>query len=180
MGQNKKASRLLPTRLATRSTHPAPTEMATKRSHSEISERSEVISTPAIEQPSQLPMALVLEIGGIKPKSKPSALPPSAVVIDAQRLPNPYTLIKQGTLLPTAEAILEWIILAKSPKAGIDINKMVDLAKTAFSSGHSVRIQCYGGAHRSQAVAWKVLSAIEPGMRDRIQVVCLDAPPLFA
>jgi len=130
------------------------------------------------EQPAPLPKHLVLEIGGVKSTSNPSLLPPSAVVIDARMLPNPYTPIKRGILEPTPSAILEWMILAKPRKASTAIDNMVHKAVSAFVSGLSVRIQCYGGAHRSQTVAWKVLRALNPEVCGRIEVVCLDAPPL--
>ncbi|MBE35047.1 MAG: hypothetical protein CMI16_05750 [Opitutaceae bacterium] len=120
---------------------------------------------------------LILEIGGSKSDSKPSGLPQNAVIIDAKKLPNPYTTIARGTLAPLPGAIIDWII-AKSPGAGEEIDMMVNRATSAFVLDRSVRIQCYGGAHRSQAIAWKILQSLDPELAAGVRVVCLDAPRL--
>jgi RNase adaptor protein for sRNA GlmZ degradation len=120
---------------------------------------------------------LILEIGGTNKSSKPSALPPSAVVIDAAKLPNPYTPLNRKTLEISAPKIVEWMAV-KSPQANDHIAAMVEHARAAFSAQRSVRVECYGGAHRSQAVAWKILESLDELSLTEVAVVCVDCDPL--
>ena len=100
-----------------------------------------------------------------------------AKVIDAFKLPNPHTPLSKKVLELSAPKIVEWM-MHKEPRAGPALDLMVATAKTAFYTHRSVRVQCYGGAHRSQAVAYSVLKSLDPDIAKRIKVVCLDAKPL--
>lgn len=124
-------------------------------------------------------LKLTLEIGGNKQNSQPSKLPPSAKKIMADKLPNPYTPIGRQTLEASPPVIFDWMT-AKDPTAVAKIDEMIVQAKTAFNTGRSVRVECYGGAHRSQTVAWLILRALEPGLRERVEVDALDAELLPA
>lgn len=121
------------------------------------------------------PQCLVLEIGGSKQLSQPSRLPNSAVVIKTEKLPNPYTAIHRGTLEASPMAIFEWMGNNKATTSD-EIDDMIVCASAAFNAGSPVRVECYGGAHRSQTVAWLILRALDPGLRERIRVDVLDAP----
>jgi RNase adaptor protein for sRNA GlmZ degradation len=99
------------------------------------------------------------------------------VVIDAAKLPNPYTPINSKALDLSAPKIIDWME-NKSPNTTAHMQAMVDRAKSAFSSQRSVRVQCYGGAHRSQALAWKILESMDRLTIADVQVVCLDCEPL--
>ena len=120
---------------------------------------------------------LVLEVGGTSNSSKPSSLPPSAVVIDAAKLPNPYTAIDKKLLDLSAPKIVDWMEVTH-PNARDHIEKIVERAKAAFSCDRSVRVECFGGAHRSQAVAWKILDAIDELAIYDVGAVCPDDEPL--
>ena len=123
------------------------------------------------------PPPLILEIGGTKKSSKPSALSASAVVIDAAKLPNPYTPIQTKTLELSAPRIIDWME-TKNTKANEHMQSMIDRARAAFSTQRSVRVECYGGAHRSQALAWKIIDSMDSLSISQVQVVCLDCDPL--
>jgi predicted protein tyrosine phosphatase len=141
------------------------------RSMEELSpEHASVVTRPD-------PRLLILEIGGTNKASKPSALPSSAVVINAARLPNPHTPINRKTLDLSAASIVDWME-NKDAQANGHMEAMVSRAKAAFSAQRSVRVECYGGAHRSQAVAWKILSAMDKLSLDQVNVVCVDCDPL--
>lgn len=116
---------------------------------------------------------LKLEIGGTKNTSVPSTLDKDAIVIDVKKLPNPYTLISKNLLASSAPDIIDWMSM-KSPKTEEYLQEFVSRAQAAFSENRSVRVECYGGAHRSQAVAWKILTAA----KSDVQVMCLDCVPL--
>ena len=119
------------------------------------------------------PSRLVLEVGGTKRSCAPSDLQAGAVVIDAAKLPNPYTPISKGVLPLSAPAIVEWMMV-KDQRASGNMEKMVACAQDAFASQRSVRVQCFGGAHRSQAVAWKIITSLNAETVARVHVVCLD------
>lgn len=123
------------------------------------------------------PRPLILEIGGTNKSAKPSALTASAVVINAARLPNPHTPINRKTLDPSAASIVDWMA-EKDIQSNDHMEAMVSRAKAAFSAQRSVRVECYGGAHRSQAVAWKILESMDKLSLDQVNVVCVDCDPL--
>jgi RNase adaptor protein for sRNA GlmZ degradation len=67
---------------------------------------------------------------------------------------------------------------AKHPKASQNIEQMTQRAKAAFLDERSVRVECYGGPHRSQAVAWKILESMQTLKISEVDLVCLDCEPL--
>ena len=119
----------------------------------------------------------VLEVGGSKQLSKPSTLPEGSAVIDVSKLPNPYTVIDKKLLAREPQAILDWILDADARSAPV-MERVVTQAACELSAGRSVRLQCYGGRDRSQAVAWRVLSTLDASVRDEIEVRVLDAEPM--
>lgn len=127
--------------------------------------------------PGQGGQMLTLEIGGTNSRSLQSKLGPSAQVLDALKLPNPYTPLSKKVLELSAPKIVEWMV-AKEPRAAPALDSMVSTAKMALYTQRSVRVQCYGGAHRSQAVAYAILKSLDADVAKRINVVCLDATPL--
>jgi predicted protein tyrosine phosphatase len=120
---------------------------------------------------------LTIEIGATNAKSLPSHLEKSAHVIDAFKLPNPHTPLSKKVLELSAPKIVKWMT-EKEPRAGPALESMVATAKMALYTQRSVRVQCYGGAHRSQAVAYSILQSLDADVVKRIKVVCLDATPL--
>lgn len=120
---------------------------------------------------------LTLEVGGTTKSSTPTELPPSCLIVDTRKLPNPYNCINRNTLEASAPAIIDWMSI-KSPQTDSLIQQMVERAKGAFGAQRSVRVQCYGGKHRSQAVAWKILEALDQSVTEHVDVVCLDGEPL--
>jgi len=112
---------------------------------------------------------LLLEVGGTKSTCKKSQLPTTAKIFDAKQFPNPHQALLRGELELSAQSIFEWM------------EAMVSSAVEELRSGRSVRVECFGGAHRSQAVAWKVLQSLQflcPSAAEKVSVVVLDADPL--
>ena len=98
-------------------------------------------------------------------------------MIDAAKLPNPYTPISQKVLDLSAPKIVDWME-TKSARASDHMEQMAQRAAEEFASLRSVRVECYGGAHRSQAVAWKILQFMDTLSIVDVQLVCLDCEPL--
>jgi RNase adaptor protein for sRNA GlmZ degradation len=120
---------------------------------------------------------LTLEVGGTNKSSKPSNLPASAVVIDAAKLPNPYTAINSKALDLSAPKIIDWME-TKNANTNTHLEAMIYRAKAALSSRRSVRVHCFGGKHRSQALAWKILQSLDKLTLAEVEVICLDCAPL--
>jgi RNase adaptor protein for sRNA GlmZ degradation len=119
----------------------------------------------------------VLEVGGSKQTSHASTLPAECVVIDLSKLPNPYTVLAKGLLQRQPQAIIDWILLADG-RARAVMDRVVPQAAGELAAGRSVRLQCYGGRDRSQAVAWHVLQSLDPATRAGVELRVLDADPM--
>jgi len=123
---------------------------------------------------------LLLEVGGTKSTCKKSQLPTTAKIFDAKQFPNPHQALLRGELELSAQSIFEWME-ANGKKTQQRMEDMVSSAVEELRSGRSVRVECFGGAHRSQAVAWKVLQSLQflcPSAAEKVSVVVLDADPL--
>lgn len=92
-----------------------------------------------------------VEVGGVKRGCKPTLLPSTARCVDVQALPNPHSTIVAGSLDENIEAIERWIRL--QPRGAALFDTFVEEGVREVRAGRSVRVQCFGGRHRSQAVA---------------------------
>mgnify|MGYP001238427042 CR=1 FL=1 len=119
----------------------------------------------------------VLEIGGIGPKSAASTISTTSIVVNLIHLPNPYTSISKGILNRTPKDIIEWMILS-DPRAATKLEKIIPIITSELINKRSVRLECYGGADRSQAVAWNVLQTLDHETRRFVEVRCLDSTPM--
>ena len=117
---------------------------------------------------------VVLEVGGTKKGSRPSELPPGAVVIDLRALPNPYTSIKNSVIERKPKAIVDWMCRA-NPRVQTEVTSAIQRAVHGLADETNVRIQCHGGRDRSQAVAWHVLESLDVDTLTAVELRCLDA-----
>ena len=118
-----------------------------------------------------------LEVGGSKQNSLPSRLQANAVLLDASKLPNPYTTIDKGILERKPRAIIDWM-LAKDTRSKAVLHELTRLGVEELAQGRDVRVQCYGGKDRSQAVACWILDSVGCEIRANVTVSCLDAEPM--
>ena len=118
--------------------------------------------------------APTLEVGGTGNKCVKSKLPNTALVINLINLPNPYTAISRKSLEREPNAIIDWMLLSDKT-AQSKLESAVERAVHELSEGRSVRLECYGGRDRSQAVAWKVLQSLREDVRKTVVLECLDA-----
>jgi RNase adaptor protein for sRNA GlmZ degradation len=118
--------------------------------------------------------APTLEVGGTGKSCVASKLPNTALVISLINLPNPYTAISRNSLEREPKAIINWMI-ASDKKAQSKLESAVEGAVCELTEGRSVRLECYGGRDRSQAVAWKVLHSLREDVRQTVVLECLDA-----
>ena len=116
----------------------------------------------------------ILEVGGSGKNCVKSTLPATAAVITLTNLPNPYTAISRNCLERNPVAILDWMLVSNT-KTHDKLELAVKTAVLELSEGRSVRLECYGGRDRSQAVAWKVLQSLSEEVRRTVKLKCLDA-----
>lgn len=96
----------------------------------------------------------VIEVGGTSKKCHKSTVPRNLRVSVARTLPNPYTAIKTGQLGESHQEIMEWL---RAQEGGADaIDALVQRAENLLQSNDKIRIECFGGKHRSQVIAREV------------------------
>lgn len=116
-------------------------------------------------------MGPVIEVGGTKPGSKGSLLGHRARCIDVRRLPNPHGVISRGALGENLADIERWV---RRGRGGEMFDAFVGVGAAEVLAGRSVRVQCVGGRHRSQAVARAIERQVGPAAG--VTVSLLDAP----
>ena len=102
--------------------------------------------SPTVQPRSDTP-CLYIESGGIKKGSKLVSAR-CEVVVDARRLKNPHTPIKSKRVVDNFDGIKEWL-QEEDAKAWESI---LQVCRSHLGRGKSVRVQCFGGQHRSFAV----------------------------
>ena len=108
---------------------------------------------------------LHVEVGGVKAGCPPSRIPGN-LCIDVRALPNPWSQIKAGRVADTADAIAAWL---RSRRRDL-FDELVDGVVEELNKGRSVRVQCYGGRHRSWAVAAAAASKYNSGVAEPVAV----------
>ena len=68
--------------------------------------------------------------------------------MSAKRLPNPFSAIRRREIGDTFEEIKDWI-MAKNP---VVWNEILESCRSYLKRGVSLRVECYGGQHRSYAI----------------------------
>ena len=114
-----------------------------------------------------------MEVGGVKPGSRASDIP-ACKCVDVRALPNPCAQIDKGQIRNNLESITAWILSRQ--KAAFD--GFVNDVLQQLLKQRCVRVQCYGGKHRSVAVAKAALfkyNAMRTDCMRAAKVVKLDA-----
>ena len=97
----------------------------------------------------------IIEVGGTRKGCRKSTVPAKLTVNLATgrlALPNPHSYIQKHKIEQTHGTILAWLRQRDSQKLEEAINTAEQLLKTH----DKIRVQCFGGKHRSQVVAAEV------------------------
>lgn len=113
----------------------------------------------------------VLEVGGKKKNCRPSRLSTATLCVNAARLPNPYKTIKRGLLAEELGAITSWLVEEKPAL----FRRLKAVTTSCLAQGKDVRIQCWGGRHRSQALAHAVLADMQEDEKEGVCLSVLEA-----
>ena len=119
------------------------------------------------------PKGLHVEVGGVKSGSRPSDIP-CCKCVDVRALPNPCAHIENGALPSNLDAITHWL----KSKNELEFKSFVDQVLQELLKQRCVRVQCYGGKHRSAAVAKVALAKYNLMRTDcmsRAKMVKMDA-----
>lgn len=129
--------------------------------------------SPPKSPPKSSPIGLHIEVGGAKPGSRASGIP-GCKCVDVRALPNPFASLEKGTLDNDMESITSWITARQKTKFDRFVNEVLQ----QLLKQRCVRVQCYGGKHRSAAVANAALdkyNSIRTDCMRPVKIVMLDA-----
>lgn len=99
------------------------------------------------------PKGLHVEVGDVKPGSRPSEIP-DCKCVDVRALPNPCAQIRKRALKNDPDSISHWICEQDAEM----FDKFVNMVLQDLLKQRCVRVQCFGGKHRSVAVAYKAVA----------------------
>lgn len=94
------------------------------------------------------PKGLHVEVGGVKAGSRASAIN-GCKCVDVRALPNPCAHVEKGKLRSDEDSIANWLVSRQKTKFYGFVNEVLQ----QLLMQRCVRVQCYGGKHRSAAVA---------------------------
>ena len=93
---------------------------------------------------------MYVETAGTKGKTSPTRFKcPDAPSVLVHDLPNPWREIQRGVLGDNEQDVMAWLISQDERLFMQHVDRVVSF----LVSGSSVRVLCYGGKHRSRAVA---------------------------